>query len=234
MVQQVTFFFDWQNIYMRAREAYLDGGSRANEGQVDPVELAKRLLEKYRTGTGENAVIKEIRIYRGRPDGVKAPKAYAAFQRQLSQWKTNSKVTVVSSDLRYPRDWDIMTQRGSYPAREKGIDVALAVDLVHLASVHDFDHAIVMSADFDLVPAIKLVYAARGRDLRRPGVNVAAWKSPSSSDRPLRIQFDGGKPYCHWLNEDDYLTVVDATDYTLPRVAALQAAPVPGPFHPRI
>jgi uncharacterized LabA/DUF88 family protein len=41
--------------------------------------------------------------------------------------------------------------------REKGVDVLIAVELIHLAHQDRYDIAIVMSADGDLVPAVDVV-----------------------------------------------------------------------------
>ena len=48
MKKQVYVFFDWQNVYMRAREAFHDHAvESAASGQVDPVDLAHVLTSDY-------------------------------------------------------------------------------------------------------------------------------------------------------------------------------------------
>lgn len=44
---------------------------------------------------------------------------------------------------------------------EKGIDVAMAIDLVRMAMRKELDAAVVVSSDTDLVPAIEMVYELR-------------------------------------------------------------------------
>lgn len=113
--------------------------------------------------------------------------------------------------------------------REKGIDVALAVDLVTMAHDEEFDVAIVMSADYDLVPAIEHVYVRRHTRGLGPVVEVAAWKS-DRGDRPLRIRLQNYGLWCTWLDRNDYWGVVDETNYRIkPEPVARNSAPKPGP-----
>lgn len=233
MSQRVAFFFDWQNVYKRARESFHDSYAKPHCGQVHPLELANAILEKYTAGTGNDAHIHQVRIYRGRPNGSLDPNAYNAFQRQTSKWAMNNKIVPTYSDLRYPEDWDAHTRSGSYPVREKGIDVALAVDVVDLANKREYDHAVVMSADYDLVPAVKRVYEARLRDPSAPSINVAAWQG-NDRVKPLRIRFGTNLPYCHWLSQEDYWGIQDETDYTASTIISRPSSPRPGPFMPTI
>lgn len=53
---------------------------------------------------------------------------------------------MVARDLRYPAGWP------AQPAQEKGIDVALAVDVVMMAARREFDVGVLFSSDTDLVP----------------------------------------------------------------------------------
>lgn len=233
MAERVTFFFDWQNIYKRARESFDEPYAEPRFGQVHPVDLACVLLDKYKANTGREATLHEVRIYRGKPSNACDANAYSAFQRQTSKWLTNNKIVCTFSELRYPHDWDSHTRTGSYPVREKGVDVALAVDVVDLANKREYDHAIVMSADYDLVPAIKRVYEARIKDPEAPSINVAAWEG-NDRIKPLRIKFGKGLPFCHWLSQEDYWGVQDDTDYTITTVPARSSRPLPGPYMPTI
>ncbi len=88
---------------------------------------------------------------------------------------------------------------------EKGIDVALAVDILRLAAVEgSYDVGVVFSGDTDLAPAIEAV-----QELRCGHVEVAAWRGGGG-----RLRIDGtSRPWCHWLSEEDYHAVLDSTDY---------------------
>ncbi|WP_232793924.1 MULTISPECIES: NYN domain-containing protein [Pseudofrankia] len=108
-----------------------------------------------------------------------------------------SRVAVVRRQLRYPKAWP------AEPAQEKGIDVALAVDLVRLACEGAYDVGVLFSRDTDLVPALETV-----KDLGRH-VEGASWKGTS------RLRFpDSQLPWCHYLDADDYAGCRDHTDYT--------------------
>jgi hypothetical protein len=85
------------------------------------------------------------------------------------------------------------------PPQEKGIDVALAVDMMHLALRHQYDALVLFSSDTDLLPALEAVV-----NLRLGHVEVACW----SGFKPLR--FSGtNRPWCHFLSGQDWLGVVD-------------------------
>lgn len=92
---------------------------------------------------------------------------------------------------------------------EKGIDVALAVDLVRLAYQGAYDVAVVFSRDTDLIPALEAVAEMR---THRIHLEVATWKGAG------RLRFSNTNlPWCHMLDHDDYLAVQDTTDYLPPR-----------------
>jgi uncharacterized LabA/DUF88 family protein len=107
-------------------------------------------------------------------------------------------VTVVRRPLRYPHDWPVT------PAIEKGIDVALAVDMVRMAASKEFDAAILFSSDTDLMPAIETIM-----DLRLGHVEIATWAGAKRLRRP-----NTQLPFCHYVNAADYATLRDQTDYT--------------------
>ena len=103
--------------------------------------------------------------------------------------------------LRYPHDWP-----GS-PAQEKGVDVAIATDLVSLALRDQCDIAVVASADSDLIPAIEEV-----QNQTSVKIEVAAWRG---SVHRQRLSVSGPRVWCHWLTREDYERVRDDTDYNL-------------------
>lgn len=112
---------------------------------------------------------------------------------QASAWSRDRRVQVIRRQLRY---------RDGMPPVEKGIDVALAVDLVHLAYRRQYDALIVFSGDTDLLPALELVVS-----LRLSHVEVACW----SGAKPLR--FAGtNRPWCHFLGRDEREAVTEDWD----------------------
>jgi hypothetical protein len=119
--RRVVVFLDYQNVYHRAREAFCARDAPAREGQVDLLALGRLLASRVPGGS-----LTSVRAYRGRPSRRLDPRSYAAFRRQT--WAQAERgaglVIVIARDLRYPPDWP------TWPAQEKGIDVALAVDFV--------------------------------------------------------------------------------------------------------
>jgi hypothetical protein len=133
---------------------------------------------------------------------IRQPQSYAAYQRQRAAWEA-ADCRVFARPLRYPKDWP------NSRAEQKGVDTALAVDLVFGSARRFYDLAIVASTDTDLVPALEAV-----SDMQRawgtPRIEVASW-SPTRK----RLRVDGARIWCHWLSEDDYTAVRDETNYTL-------------------
>lgn len=183
---------------MGAREAYFSWGSAHVNGQVDPWLLGRLL-----TGRGlDERTLLQVRVYRGRPDADRDPRGYAAAGRQCDTWRRQPGTKVFTRTLRYPPDWP------SEKAREKGVDVALAVDFVAMAVRGEYDVGILMSADTDLRPALEFVSDLPGA---RPRCEVAAWSAPIGHSR--RLSVPGHKVWCHWLDEADHRSVADPTDY---------------------
>lgn len=206
-VEQVVVFLDWQNVYMRARESFHPEGAPSVAGQIDPLDLALTLSERGAPGAVRE--LKEVRIYRGFPDQAKDPTGYAATRRQVAKWSLNNKVKVFMRTLRYPDGW-YPGWSGESP-REKGVDVALAVDVVTCGLDGYYDTGIVMSSDQDLTPALEYIDRRRG-SLGNVRIEVAAWKGDLGR-RPNRISIGNGKPYCHWLSKQDYWGLMDETNY---------------------
>ena len=87
------------------------------------------------------------------------------------------------------------------PPQEKGIDVALAVDLMHLALRGRHNALVLFSSDTDLLPALESIV-----DLRLRHVEVACW----SGFKPLRFPASNSPlPYCHFLSQADWNATVD-------------------------
>lgn len=94
-----------------------------------------------------------MRVYRGPPDARLQPQANAANQAQtawLAAYLRPDDLIVSRRPLRYPRGWP----KASGSPQEKGVDVALAVDLLRLTYQGAYDVCIVCSHDTDLAPAL--------------------------------------------------------------------------------
>lgn len=220
-------FLDWQNVYMRAREAFFEPRSApVAKGQVDPVDLAHVLVKDYGgRHPGTKVALDQIHIYRGRPLQSHDSKGYDAFRRQDGSWRRNNKIRTHYRDLRYPHNWGHESCEDK--PREKGVDVELATDLVTMGLDSLYDLGIVMSADYDLVPAVDYMirrHISRGG----PAIEVAAWKGDREGTKPLRIRLNNRSLYCIWLDRAAYWGVEDERDYrAAPRGA--NTGPRPGP-----
>lgn len=222
-MQRLKVFIDYQNVYRLARRAFVGANAPASHGQVHPSPLGV-LLETRRNalyeGTPFECELTEVRVYRGMPDGALDPKGHGAAFRQIAQWERHPRVRVLTHPVAYPRGWanvqdrPRLLRRGDKP-REKGIDVQLAVDLVLGAVQDDYDVAIVLSGDSDLLPAIRATF------LVDKHVEVAAWaprgrrgtRIPARDIPPLA---DGSSRslWCHFLTEADFSLVRDDTRYS--------------------
>lgn len=200
----MVVFLDYQNVYMRARECFCWGSRNHADGQVNPLRLGLK-LKGLADGTRELA---GVRIYRGMPSNRHSPKGYAAAQRQIGIWNNQGLVQTFTRDLNY---------RDPSNPREKGIDVALAVDFVTLAVKGEYDVGVLFSGDTDLLPALEAV-ASLPED-GRPKIEVASWMGKhASSVQQLRLDASFGvEMKCHVLKEKDYGHVHDPTDYTRKR-----------------
>lgn len=187
---------DYQNLHGWARRQFHPVNVHPALGHIDPLRLAQLLVGRRRRPSALSAV----RVYRGRPAPVHQPTAAAANDRQTANWERSGLVTVVRRPLRYPHDWP------ESPASEKGIDVALAIDLVAMGMDNQYEAAILFSSDTDLLPAVETVVH------RRLGhIELATWTGAR------RLRFSGSQlPWCHFVSEAEYRTIEDHTDYTKP------------------
>lgn len=182
MVDRVIVFLDYQNVYQGARAAFHQHYEHHVEGQVDPLALALHLTED----SPYARELKEVRVYRGRPDNTRDPKGYAACTRQTDLWRSDPRVHVELRTLAYPRGWPSASLPGEKP-REKGIDVALAIDFVTMAVLGEYDVGIMMSTDTDLKPALEAT-CRLARATGRPRVEVASWSGEGRHNRRLSVK----------------------------------------------
>ena len=207
MPDRLRVFIDYQNVYMRAREAFGDESTRYDHtfGQIYPRRLGV-LLRQRAEDAGRVRMLDQVRVYRGEPDAERNPTGQAACQRQVRFWQAQQCVEVFSRPLSYrPTRWE-NGRPIEWEAREKGIDVMIAVDMVMGAVRDEFDVAILVSADTDLLPAAEAVIEA-GK-----WIEFAAWRPDVGYASHLRI--DSRKTWCHHLHRKDFEMVADPTDYT--------------------
>lgn len=211
---RIKVFVDYQNTYMRAREAF--GDPKADPftfGQVLPRRLGL-LLRQRGESVDPARELAEVRVYRGEPDAKRSPVGQAACQRQVRFWDAQARVTPITRPLHYlPVAWDGSGRPTDWEAREKGIDVMVALDMVMGAVRDEYDVCVLVSADTDLVPAIEAVLELGKR------LELASWRPDHGWGSRLAVP--GRALWCHWLGHTDFDKVRDDNDYTRP----VQATP---------
>lgn len=206
---RVAVFIDYQNAYMRARESF--GNPRSDPytfGQVYPLRLGTLLnIKGLRVDPARE--LEHVRVYRGEPDAKHSRSGQAACQRQVSLWAAQDRVFPCTRPLHYrPTARDGAGRAVAWEAREKGIDVMIAIDMVMGAVRDEYDVAVLVSADTDLVPAIEAVLNLGKR------AEVASWRPDEGWGS--RLSLPGRNLWCHWLDHADFDHVRDEADYTKP------------------
>jgi len=192
---RVVVFVDYQNVCNWAKRKFHVQGAADSDGHVDPLRLGRLLVSQRR----QPSVLQQVRVYRGRPNPDRQPSSASANDRQTAAWEASPLVKVLRRPLQYRSNWPAP---GS--VSEKGVDVQLATDLVRLALTKRLDAAVVVTSDNDLMPAVETLY-----DLRLAHVELATWAQAP------RLRFPNTQlPWCHFLNELQYRTVQDETDYS--------------------
>lgn len=194
-MDRVVVFMDYQNIHGMARRQFLPLGSDPADGHVFPHKVGEILTQRRE----RDSELLEVRVYRGRPNPERQPGAARANDRQTSMWERSDQVTVIRRNLQYPADYPVSK------ANEKGIDVAIAVDLIRLGMTGYMDAAILFSSDNDLLPAVEVLAA-----MQHCHIEVASWSGAH------RLRLAGTqRPWCHYLQEWDFTLARDMFDYSL-------------------
>jgi len=173
MTDRVAVFIDWQNCYHGARDAFADPGSPPELGEVDPVALARNLVD----GRSRGGTLVDVEVFRGRPDPGRQPGAARAYSRQICAWSRYGPLLEVHSlPVSYrPTVWDSDGRPSAWDGHEKGIDTSMAIRIVLGAERRNFDVAVVFTADTDLQPAVDAVF---GSGLT---AETATWDTPDVS-----------------------------------------------------
>jgi uncharacterized LabA/DUF88 family protein len=196
VVDRVAVFFDYENVHRTGHQMFATGEIPLYRTVVNPIEIAERLVARRKFASELVA----IHVFRGRPAPTLQPKPASANDIQAASWSADPRVRLVRRDLKYERSG------GKFIAREKGIDVALAVALVETAMLGDYDAAIVFSGDSDLLPALELAYRRTA-----PSIEIACWTSakPLWFSEGLKMKPQKRLPFCHFLSAQDFLECRD-------------------------
>jgi len=197
MSARIIVFIDAQNTYKGAREAFFKEDDFHTKGNYRPHALGQLLVSKSAPGSlASDRALKEVRVYTGQPT-QRDPRGFGPARRRHAIWRRDG-ANVISRPLMYPR---------GYPKekpKEKGIDVSLAIDVIVLALRNEYDTAIVVSTDTDILPAIEAV-----RDLTDKKVEIATWRGHAPLGKPSKDL------WCHVLSLEDYDSVADDMDYNV-------------------
>jgi len=205
-------FVDGQNVFKSCRSNY-------SHGYAHPLLLAHRLLAG-RTLCG-------VRYYSGLHDPRINPDLHAAVSRRHALMRQLG-LTVVERKLRYRWEWGISREDqrllpdprahigetrtvsvSPYQRpREKGIDLALGLDVVDLALKPAMDVAVIVSSDTDLCEVARMVHQMTLVAGRRISVEAAVFNE--NSGPVLMDEYD----YTHQLKRADFDAARDSFNYT--------------------
>jgi len=197
--KRVVAFFDGQNLFHGAREAF--GYTYPN---YSPLALAARVCGV------QGFSLQQIRFYTGVPD--RADNAFwSAFWSAKLLAMSRTGIVVFSRPLRY-RNKEFRLPGGATFTRlvgeEKGIDVRLALDVIRMARKNELDVALVFSQDDDLSEVAKEVRSLAQEQERWIKIASAFPVSPTSRNRR-------GINYTDWIPIDraTYDACLDPRDY---------------------
>lgn len=204
---RVRVFVDYQNVYHRARGTFELEHEHPIVGHVRPSRLGA-LLNLLGKESDPRRTLDRVCLFRGEPGQQAHPAVLSSFQRQVAIWRTDPLLDVTTRPLRYPvTAWSNGRPTAWGTPEEKGIDVLLALAMV-MGAIHDeYDVAVLMSSDTDLIPAIDQVITIGKR------VENAVWWPDHGAGRQLRATAPH-RIWCHRLGRAQFEQVRDETDYT--------------------
>ncbi|TXN29314.1 NYN domain-containing protein [Lacisediminihabitans profunda] len=169
-------FIDYQNLHLSAHDRFGTLGAAVHQSLIHP-GLFATALEKRRNELVYEAVrIEKVHVFRGMPSNQNETVPASRNKAQKAEWTRDPRVVLYERPLRYPRAWP------AEPAREKGVDVMLAITFIRAAMEKWADYLILASRDTDLLPALEIAHTIDGAH-----VEVAGWHGDS------RLSFSGVK-----------------------------------------
>lgn len=212
--QRVVVFIDGQNLYHRSKKTF-------GHPLCHPHLLAEKLADGRR--------LIETRFYTGIHDPRKRPEQHGAMDRRLKAMQSHG-VTTITRRLSYVSNWvprpgqnlpDANEHLGTVQpgellamevGAEKGIDLALGLDLVRYAREGRYDVAVLVSRDRDLHEAAEEVHRI---GTEKQEVLVVELVLPVNAEQG---PFKHSKPYdgVRWLTRPMFDACIDTTDYSQP------------------
>jgi len=197
--KRAVTFFDGQNLYHCAREAF--GFTYPN---YDVMALSRYICKTH------DWELKQVRFYTGYPSLGDDPYWHNFWEKKLlsitrqGAFKYTRQLRYRMKKFKFGSGVEIEQMVGE----EKGIDIRIALDLVRLARNGDYDVAVVFSQDQDLSEAVDEVRAISMSQARWIKV-VSAYPLGNSSLNKRGIN----KTEWIKLGRAEYEACIDQTDY---------------------
>jgi NYN domain len=186
MPDRVALYLDYQNVHLTGRDRFAPG-SEPYQRVPEPSMIADTIGSRR-----PDSQVVAVNVYRGRPDPRHEPRQASANDQQANQWtRRDTRVKMMRRPLTYRR-WP------DQPPIEKGVDVKLAVDLIHDAMLKTYDALVLFSSDSDLQPAVDLAVEIGAV------VEIVCWQGCS--------RLDTSPDTCYYLTEADWRRL--ARDWT--------------------
>lgn len=187
--KRAVTFFDCQNLFGIARKWW-----SYTHPNFNPIELSKLVVRK-----NQDWSLTGIRLYTGIHDYAKNSKLNQFWNRKLNAHKLKDpRVYIYTAPLLY-------TING---AKEKGIDIRIALDLIRMARLNEYDVAVLFSQDSDFKEvAVEIRDIARERQRWIKIASVCLCHNHTDSVR--------GVDKTDWLkiSKDDYDSCIDLANY---------------------
>lgn len=194
-LERVGVFIDYENAHRTGHGCFARHGTPTHATVFNPVQIAERIVAHRK----RPSALTRVHVYRGRPVPAHQPVPASAFDIQRRVWESDPRCIVHARDLKY--EFPYNDDPNYFLAREKGIDVSLAVDLVAACIRKEYDAVVLFSNDTDLLPAVELAY-----QLPSAHIEIACWSGahPLWLREPLRQKPPRRIPFCHYLNDNDF------------------------------
>jgi uncharacterized LabA/DUF88 family protein len=184
-------FFDCQNLFHTVEKVW--GYYFPN---FDPIKLSLVIQRKY-----PDWQLKRIYIYTGIHRPTKNRTWHTFWMNKLNVYKKDPRVTVTTRYLKYSK-----TKDGHEAAREKGIDIKIALDLIRMARLGEYDVAVLFSQDGD--------FAEVAEELRNVAREKNRWIKIASA-YPCNPSMERGIEKTDWipLSKAEYDSCIDPRNY---------------------
>ena len=181
VTRPVLFLIDYENMRYTPKHAF-----RSPPVDFSPLGFSQLIVSRRNIASH----VLQVRVYRGMSNLDIEPERAGRDESRVNRWERDKRVVAVTRSLHYKR------VNGLRVGYEKGIDVALAVDLIRFAHSDIDADVVVASRDSDLNPALEAHVEA---DRLRRRIEVVS----SRTVERLRL-WNSQKPWCHFISKEDF------------------------------